>query len=159
VPAVAASAWFWISPEPARATAPPDGMGIFTAELPSRVAALGEPAQVSGVTVTVSAAPTPGLPLGADPALAGFESLSVPLTTTAGEAEYVRMELIGDGAGRAELLTYPAPACGGAPGALGDEIPVGTADLVLCAVVPTGFEPRYLVLGTAGPDQTALELR
>jgi hypothetical protein len=30
--------------------------------------------------------------------------------------------------------------------------------VVLCAVVPTGFEPRYLVLGTAEPDQAALRL-
>jgi hypothetical protein len=159
VPTVAFSVWLWTGPEPAPATSLPDGMGIFAAELPSRVAALGEPARVSGVTVTVPAAPTPGLPASADPALAGFESFTVPLTTSAEEAHYLRMELIGDGAGRAALLDHPSPACGGAPGALGDEVPAGTADLVLCAVVPTGFEPRYLVLGTAGPEQTALELR
>jgi hypothetical protein len=109
--------------------------------------------------MTVPSAPTPGLPPGADPALAGFETLTVPLTTRTEAAQYLRMELIGDGAGRAVLLDHPAPACGGAPGALGDEVPAGTADLMLCAVVPTGFEPRYLVLGTAGPERTALELR
>ena len=74
------------------------------------------------------------------------------------------MRLIGDGAGQAELLLGyrgrdGVPACGGAPDALGDEVPAGTTELMLCAVVPTGFEPRYLVLGPAGPDQTALLLR
>jgi hypothetical protein len=29
---------------------------------------------------------------------------------------------------------------------------------VLCAVVPTGFEPRYLVVGAGGTEQTALLL-
>jgi hypothetical protein len=153
------SAWLWTGPGLPNLSSPPDGMGTFGDRLP-RVTALGEPARVQGVTVTVLGTPTPGLPPGADPALAGFATLTVPLSTRTETARYVPMELVGDGAGRADLLAgYPVPACGGASGALGDEVPAGGAELVLCAVVPTGFEPRYLVLGTAGPEQTALALR
>lgn len=160
VPAVAFSASLWTGPELQGAHALPDGMGVFADGLPDRVVALGAPARVEEVTVIVRGAPRPGLPAGADPDLAGFETVSVPLTTRAETARHLRMELVGDGAGRAELLDgHPVPACGGAPGALGDEVPAGTTDLVLCAVVPTGFEPRYLVLGTAGPEQTAVALR
>jgi hypothetical protein len=156
--AVAFSAWIWTGPELDRTFLLPDGMWTYADELPPQVA-IGVPVRVQEVTVTVRGTPTPGLPPGADPALAGFETFTVPLTTRAEESRYVKMELIGDGAGRAELLRgFPEPACGGAPGALGEDIPAGTADVVLCAVVPTGFQPRYLVLGTAGPDQVALRL-
>jgi hypothetical protein len=159
VPAAALSAVVWTGPATGDALTPLDGMSIYDEDLPP-VTARGAAVRVQDVTVTVRGVPVPGLPPGADPGLAGFETLTIPLTTRAETAQYVPMDLIGDGAGRAELLDgYPAPACGGAPGALGDEIPAGTTDLVLCAVVPTGFVPRYLVLGTAGPEQTALALR
>lgn len=70
-----------------------------------------------------------------------------------------RIQLLGDGAGQAELLDgFPVPACGGAPGVLSGTASVGVTELTLCAVVPTGFEPRYL-FGTAGPDETAVPLR
>lgn len=156
-----ASAWLWTGPEVDRTEPMPDGMWPYGSREPlPPVTAFGEPARVGDVTVLVRGAPTPGLPPGADPALAGFETLTVPLQNRAEKAGYVPMRLIGDGAGQAELLLgHPDPACGGAPGALGDEVPAGTAELVLCAVVPTGFEPRYLVVGTAGPEQTALLLR
>jgi hypothetical protein len=161
VSTLVASAWLWTGPDVTRAFVLPDGMGIYADRVPlPPVAALGQPVRVDEVTVTVRGTPTPGLPPGADPALAEFATFTVPLATRAEKARYVRMELIGDGPGDAELLLgYEAPACGGAPGVLAGDVPAGSAELLLCAVVPTGFEPRYLVLGTAGPEQTALQLR
>jgi hypothetical protein len=153
-----ASAWLWTGPEVEGTEPPPDGMWPYGSREPlPRVTAFGEPARVGDVTVIVRGAPTPGLPPGADPALAGFETLTVPLTTRAEVADLLTLELIGAGAGRAELLLGDrfedqAP-CGGAPDTLG-EVPAGTTELVLCAVVPTGFEPHYLVVGS-----TALLLR
>lgn len=158
--AVAFGAYLWVPPVLDRTYDPPNGWRIFddTRFFPERVVALGSPAAVSDGTVTVTGPPVAGLPAGADPELAGFETLTVPLRSESTKGRWVPMWLVGDGAGNAELLRETDGPCGGAPGAFPKDVPEGTAEGPLCAVVPPGFVPRYLIVGAPGPDDVAITL-
>ncbi|MBC8093102.1 MAG: hypothetical protein H7Y15_14425, partial [Pseudonocardia sp.] len=107
----------------------------------------------SGLAVTVTAAPTPGLPDGADPApYAGFATVRIPIRADGGYGPVglPNMTLIGSGIGRATLDAE----CAGSPTGFPDRFDT-PRDGVVCFVLPDGFTPLYLVFFN---DSVAVDL-
>ncbi|MEV6906897.1 hypothetical protein [Amycolatopsis sp. NPDC051071] len=89
---------------------------------------------------------TRGAPEGAAPWLSGFDVLTLRVEETrTTEGPFLSARLVADKHGAPNFVEY----CGGAPGALanGTSAP-GTHTGLLCFVVPPGFVPSYLLLGT-----------
>lgn len=107
-------------------------------------------------------------PAGAAAWLHGFSVVSIPVTarlvgpnTDGDHTGLLYARLAGDGVGRAEAVGAPACTHQSAAEGFGNAVSIDqgtTAHGVLCFVLPTGFQPRYLVLTDTDTNTGAIDL-
>jgi hypothetical protein len=127
------------------------GLGIYTDPrfFPATVATGTQPVTVDEITLRATGPAREAAPAGAASWLGGFHVVVVPVEWTHTgpyERGFARIELIGPGAGIAELV----PGCAGAPYGFDGTVDTATElprPGLLCYVVPAGFRPQHLVVG------------
>jgi hypothetical protein len=140
----------------------PDAMGIYAQQrfFPDEVAGTGDVVELAGFTIQVTGPVATAAPAGSPAWLRAFRVAVIPVRVTyhgTYDRGFERVTLIGTGRGFPQMVGDPA--CGGVPGAFDGNATAAAPQTAgpMCFVVPSGFQPRHLVIGT-GADTVAVSL-